>query len=51
MEDKVTRMVKLVQRHPQTCVHILTGAEPGLLTRALIDAALPVGTRITSEPQ
>ncbi len=51
MADKVTRMVKLVQRHPQTCVHILTGTEPGLLTRVLIDPALPVGTRITSQPQ
>lgn len=48
MEDKVTRMIQLVQHHPQMCVHILTGTEPGLLTRVLTDAALPVGTRITS---
>jgi isopentenyl phosphate kinase len=51
MEDKVTRMVKLVQQHPQIRVHILTGAEPGLLTRTLLDATLCVGTQITaSEP-
>jgi isopentenyl phosphate kinase len=48
MADKVARMVKLVQRHPQTYVHIFTGTEPGLLPRVLLDAALPVGTRITS---
>jgi hypothetical protein len=36
-----------VQRHPETCVHILTGTEPGLLTRALLDDALSTGTRIT----
>ena len=51
MADKVARMVKLVQRHPQTCVHILTGAEPGLLPRVLRNPALPVGTRITSPLQ
>ncbi|MCP4540220.1 MAG: uridylate kinase [Chloroflexi bacterium] len=51
MADKVARMVKLVQRHPQTCVHILTGTEPGLLPRVLLDADLSVGTRITSQPQ
>ncbi len=49
MEDKVTRMVELVQQHPQMRVHILTGAEPGLLTRALLDATLRVGTRITAQ--
>ena len=47
MADKVARMVELVQRHPETCVHILTGTEPGLLTRALLDDALSTGTRIT----
>jgi len=47
MADKVTRMVELVQRQPETSVHILSGAEPGLLVRALLDAALRVGTRIT----
>jgi len=48
MADKVTRMAELVQRHPQAHVHILTGTQPGLLTRVLLDAALPVGTRITA---
>ncbi len=48
MEDKVTRMVELVQQHPQTRVHILTGAEPGLLTRTLLDATLCAGTQITA---
>jgi isopentenyl phosphate kinase len=46
MADKVTRMVELVQRHAETRVHILTGTEPGLLTRALLEEALDVGTRI-----
>lgn len=48
MADKVTRMVELAQRHPETSVHILTGAEPGLLTRVLLDHTLRVGTRIAS---
>jgi len=49
MADKVARMVELVQRHPETCVYILSGAEPGLLTRALLDTTLRVGTRITPQ--
>ena len=49
MADKVTRMVELVQRHPETYVHILTGAEPGLLTRALLDATLHAGTRVAAQ--
>jgi isopentenyl phosphate kinase len=48
MEDKVTQMVKLVQRAPQTSIHILAGSEPELLTRALLEPALPVGTRIAA---
>ncbi len=48
MADKVARMVELVQRHPETCVHILSGAEPGLLAHALLDATLRAGTRITA---
>ena len=48
MADKVMRMAGLVQRHPETVVHILTGDEPGLLTRVLLDADLHVGTRITA---
>jgi isopentenyl phosphate kinase len=46
MADKVARMVELVQRNAETCVHILTGTQPGLLTRALLDNTLNVGTRI-----
>ena len=46
MADKVGRMVELVQRNPETCVHILTGTQPGLLTRALLNDTLNVGTRI-----
>lgn len=48
MADKVTQMVELVQRHPQTSVHILTGTEPGLLTRALLEPELAAGTRIAA---
>ena len=47
MADKVACMAELVQHHPDTCVHILTGIEPGLLTCALLDDALSTGTRIT----
>lgn len=46
MADKVNRMVELVQRYPETHVHVLSGTQPGLLARALIDPTLPVGTRI-----
>lgn len=49
MADKVVCMVELVQRYPETCVHILPGTEPGLLARALLDAGLRVGTRITAQ--
>lgn len=49
MAAKVTQMIELVQRHPETCVHILSGARPGLLTRALLDADPRVGTRITAK--
>ncbi|MBU0703726.1 MAG: isopentenyl phosphate kinase family protein [Chloroflexi bacterium] len=48
MEDKVTRMVELVQLHPATCVHIFSGTVPGLLTRVLLDSTLRVGTRIAA---
>jgi isopentenyl phosphate kinase len=48
MVDKVTRMVQLVQQHPKINVHIFTGNEPGLLTRALLDTDLHVGTRIAT---
>ena len=49
MADKVARMVELVQHHPDTHVHILTGAEPGVLAQALVDDALGAGTRITCD--
>jgi isopentenyl phosphate kinase len=48
MADKVTKMVELVQRHPQISIHILTGTKPGLVPRALLEPALPVGTRIAA---
>jgi isopentenyl phosphate kinase len=48
MADKVARMVELVQRHPEVSVHILTGTNPGLLARVLLDTTCSVGTRITS---
>ncbi|MFQ6100539.1 MAG: isopentenyl phosphate kinase [Anaerolineae bacterium] len=49
MADKVARMVGLVQRHPETRVHVLTGVEPGLLTQALLDTDPHVGTWITAQ--
>jgi isopentenyl phosphate kinase len=49
MAAKVAQMAALVQRHPETHAHILTGAEPGLLTRALLDPDLHVGTRIAGQ--
>jgi isopentenyl phosphate kinase len=49
MAAKVAQMVELVHRHPQTHAHILSGAEPGLLTRALLDPGLHTGTRVTAQ--
>jgi isopentenyl phosphate kinase len=49
MADKVSRMLALVRRHEETAVHILSGLERGLLTRALLDPTLDVGTRIHTE--
>jgi isopentenyl phosphate kinase len=48
MRDKVIQMIQIVQQHPATSVHIITGIEPGLLTRALLDPDLQVGTHITA---
>ena len=48
MKDKVMQMVQIVQHHPETDVRILSGIEPGLLTRVLLDADLQAGTRITA---
>jgi isopentenyl phosphate kinase len=47
MVGKVHQMLDLVQRKPGLWVHILSGMEPGLLTRALLDADVMTGTRIT----
>jgi isopentenyl phosphate kinase len=49
MADKVERMVELVARHPQTTVRILTGIQPGLLTRCLVDEGIDAGTLIGSD--
>jgi isopentenyl phosphate kinase len=51
MADKVERMVELVARHPRTMVRILTGTEPGLLTRCLVDEGIEVGTVIESDKE
>ena len=48
MAGKVREMLNLVQTYPGLQVHILSGQEPGLLTRALLDPNLQSGTRITS---
>lgn len=49
MADKVARMVELVQRAPRTRVHILSGAEPGLLARALCSTEIDSGTQIAAD--
>jgi isopentenyl phosphate kinase len=48
MADKVARMAELVQRHPETRIHILTGTEPGLLTRVLLSPESQTGTQIAT---
>lgn len=48
MADKVKRMVELVRRHPETTVHVLTGAQEGLLGQCLLERRLDAGTRIWS---
>jgi isopentenyl phosphate kinase len=48
MFSKVCQMLALVQSRPGLLVHILSGMEPGLLARALLDADLAQGTRITN---
>ncbi len=50
MVTKVRQMLALVQSNPGQQVHIMSGLEPGLLTRVLLDAELEVGTRILSLP-
>lgn len=48
MLDKVAQMVGLVRRHPGIRVRILTGQEPGLLTRILLDEDETAGTLISA---
>jgi isopentenyl phosphate kinase len=48
MADKVARMVELVDVHPRTQVHVLSGAIPELLGDALRDPSTPAGTRISA---
>jgi isopentenyl phosphate kinase len=47
MRSKVWAMVELVRAMPALRVGVLSGLEPGLLERALTDADLNPGTRIT----
>ena len=48
MADKVARMVELVENHPATTVHLLSGMVAGLLSKALADPTVPAGTRIAA---
>ncbi len=48
MATKVAQMVELVQHYPDIQAHILSGAEPALLVRVLLDPDLRVGTRISA---
>jgi isopentenyl phosphate kinase len=48
MADKVTRMVRLVERQPGVVVHILSGLEADLVRRALVNRDLSPGTRIAA---
>jgi isopentenyl phosphate kinase len=50
MVSKVHQMLDLVQKSAGLQVHILSGLEPGLLTRVLLDADVAVGTRIRRPP-
>lgn len=46
MAEKVSRMVELVRRHPETEVRILAGTQPELLTRILLSQDHEGGTTI-----
>lgn len=48
MAAKVREMAQLARDVPGLTVHILSGREPGLLARALIDPHIPAGTRLTA---
>jgi hypothetical protein len=50
MVSKVHQMLDLVQASPGLQVHILSGLEPGLLTRVLLDPDVAIGTRIVRQP-
>jgi isopentenyl phosphate kinase len=50
MVSKVHQMLDLVQKSSGLQVHILSGLEPGLLPRVLLDADVAVGTRIGRPP-
>jgi isopentenyl phosphate kinase len=49
MASKVHQMLRLVQQHTHLSVDIMSGLEPGLLTRTLLDDASSFGTRITAD--
>lgn len=48
MRTKVDLMASLVRNSPSLEVHLISGVQPGLLTRVLLDANVPVGTRLTA---
>jgi hypothetical protein len=48
MVSKVHEMLELVRGSPGLVVHILSGLEPGLLTRVLLEADWEMGTRIST---
>jgi isopentenyl phosphate kinase len=48
MAAKVALMIGLVEELEDLTVHILTGTEPGLVQRALVDPGFAAGTRISA---
>ncbi len=48
MAGKVAQMVGLVEHWPDLVVHILSGLEPGMVRRALLEPEAPFGTRIVA---
>jgi isopentenyl phosphate kinase len=51
MVTKVHQMLRLVRERPHLEVDIMSGLEPGLLTRALLDDDSSVGTRIAADSE
>jgi isopentenyl phosphate kinase len=49
MLSKVHQMLDLARKSPGLVVHILSGLEPGLVTRVLMDPDVAVGTRIRGD--